>query len=342
MSTSRICVPPRDPLLDILGPIPSGRLVRILAVCAVALGIAGALEAEDIVRVRDASGELVARRGEVVRYSARELQLKSPAGQAVRIPADVIVEVQTERTEAHVRAERAFEQQDYATAMQAFREAYGTEQRDWVRQEIVARLIVTMHSEGQTERAAAAFLGLLQADPETRFLEVIPLAWRPAEPDLAMRRRIDQWIAADQPPAARLLAASWLVSGARRGEADTVLQTLQREQTPWLQQLATAQRWRLEIATSDAAQVARWQAELRRIPDTLQPGPAFVLARAQSRHQQTDAAVLHYLRAAWASSLPQELRRESLQEARTLLIAAGRPDEAQRLGDLPSATDSVP
>lgn len=303
---------------------------------------AGVLVADDQVTVRGEAGESTVRRGEVVRYSARELQLRLPSGRIARLDADQVVSVRTTRTPAHAEAASAWGKGDDARAAELLREAYRSESRGWMRQEIVARLVVAMRNLGQTDKAAAAFLGLMEMEPETRFAHTIPLAWTPAEPDLALRRRMDAWVRPDQAPAARLIAASWLLSGARRGEARRLLETLARDETDWIRQLAAAQLWRADVVTSGADQPARWRAELRTFPASLQPAPSFVVAHAFARHKQEDAAVLAYLRAAWDPWVADDLREAAVREAKMLLTAAGHVEEASRLDDLPASARAFP
>ena len=298
---------------------------------------AGYLAADEVVYV-DTQGQTIRREGDVQRYNLERLLLVSPTGAKSRIPAERVVAVTTGRVAAHRQGRRYQRDRKFAAALASYREAYREERRDWVRQELIAHTIECLTGDGNVRKAIATYLSLLAHDPATRFRHVIPVPWRPAT-DARFENEARGWLADEaQPPAATLIAASWLLSGSHRKEADQALQRLARNGTEranrdldWVAMLATAQRWRLRTVTVEPDEVESWRQHFDRMPDDLKAGPAFVFAQALARQRQIDDAVLAYLQVLWGDTARVDLAGDALWNASQLLQQVGRGLEAKRL-----------
>ncbi len=190
---------------------------------------AHAVWAEDRVRIRTLQGELSERRGEVLRFDARQLELQLGSGTVTRFPSDRVVSVETPRSPAHVAADARWDQRDYAEALEGYRQAYRSERREWLRHEIVARSVICYDRLGQSSKAAELFVSLMSQDPASRFVSAIPLAWRPAELDRSWEATSRRWLNQTSRPIARLIAASWLLAGDQRESAVRALRELSRQ-----------------------------------------------------------------------------------------------------------------
>jgi hypothetical protein len=298
------------------------------------IGCAGTAHAwgEDRVTLLDSRQQPVTRVGEIIQYDADQLQLRSPQGTVSRVSVSRVLKIQTDRSPEHQQADDAFAQGDDAGALRLYQTAYRDESRAWISELLVARAIACQTNLGEVGAAASMFLALLEQTPKTPHVAVVPLAWRAEQPDGTLLAHSDQWLNDAQRPAARLIAASWLLSGPRRTSAQQELTALaQNRATGWLAALAECQLWRTRTVAADAAEVQRWQAARERIPAGLQAGPVFLIAQAQARLQQTDAAVLSYLQVALMHSEHHTLASQSLWEAAQLLQHAQHSDEARRL-----------
>lgn len=117
-----------------------------------------------------------------------------------------------------------------------------------------------------------------------------PIAWRngvqPVAIVQAARKRLQ-----DPSPAVRLVAASWLLSSADRGEAAATLKTLagqtdRRE----IAMLAKCVLWRTATPPDVVASMRSWHQELKRLPIALQTGPMQTMADKFESAGKPDAA----------------------------------------------------
>jgi tetratricopeptide (TPR) repeat protein len=287
---------------------------------------------EDRVTLLDRRDRLVTRSGEILTYDAHQLQLRLPQGTTQRVPTDRVVKIETEREAEHQQADEAFDRRDYASAFALYRSAYRSEMRMWTKQQIVARSVECLRQLGRFREATTTFLALWNQDPATPYFTAIPLAWRAEQVEREWESTALDWLDQSQPTVARLMAASWLLSGRHRTAAEKALVELtERETTNWIGQMAAAQRWRTRVVTAGRDEVLGWQSIVPRLPEGLRSGPSFVLAQALARHHAVDEAVLVYLRIALVDAPAGELAAESLWAAGQLLQQVPEPDEAQRI-----------
>ncbi len=290
------------------------------------------LAAQDRVVAVDSRQREVVRTGKILRYDGRELRIRLGSGNETRIPSRLVTDVQTTHVPAHLEADRHFETRDFATALTWYRQAYRAEPRDWVRRQILAQVVWCQQNLGQFRAAATTFLLLVKDDPQTLHFDAIPLAWRPQQPDAAFENQAIQWVAKDQPSAARLIASSWLLSTSQQAQASRTMRELSRDEDAKIRLLAVAQLWRIQLVMAAKEDVTKkWISTIEKLPMKLRGGPYFVYAQGLLRNGETDAAILAFLRVPIQYSDMHQLASESLWEAAQLLAESEDPDAAKRL-----------
>ena len=308
------------------------RLRMIVAVVAALhlVWFAAPLMAEDAVVLRSESGAGEFRvPGEIIDYTGRAIRIRSDQGLERSYAADRVVRIETEWTLEHVAGDEAQAAGQFAAAIEQYRRAVQTEPRTWVRRKILAELVWCYRAAGRQEAAGDAFLLLLSSDPATPYFDSIPLAWLPTE--AVSPQRATAWLERDDLPAAQLLGASYLMSGAQRGAALAALDQLAQHDDPRIAALAIAQRWRAEAFQATAAETAAWMQVIEQMPEPLRGGAYFVLGQTLARQRRHDEAALALLRVPILFDRDRELAAAALVLAGQSLEQASQPDEARRL-----------
>ena len=289
--------------------------------------------AEDVVIASSVSDEAarVERSGQILDYTGESLKLRTPLGRDEVIPAARIIEVRTTWTEGHLAGRAAREKGDLDEAIEAFREAKLQERRPWAVRQIMAELCGTYLEAERIESAGDEFLAIVASDPATMHFAIMPIAWRPAPPSASLERRAAEWLAKGQPPAARVLGASWLLGGPRRIEATAALDELVKSTDDRVAALAAIQLWRTKLVTAKPADVNAWQEQLQKMPPEVQAAGWFVLGEHSSRLDQPEQAALAYLKAPVLYREQRALAADALLAAGTQLGKMGRDEQAQGL-----------
>ncbi|NQU24580.1 MAG: tetratricopeptide repeat protein [Candidatus Nealsonbacteria bacterium] len=298
--------------------------VTILSLCTPAL-------AQDTVLVASGSeGGRTRITGRILDYTGRELTLEHAGGQQRRIPAELVLNVETPYGQKHTEADALFAAGHFDQALPQYleaRELEDTPQRRWVRRQIIARIVRCYAALGRPDQAGEAFLLLVRADPAMLHFDCIPLAWMPRQPSPAMEQTARRWLQRNE-PAAALLGASHLLAGNARAGALSTLRQLSTSTDRRVALLASAQTWRAELTTADDDRLDTWAQVIEQLPEPLTAGPYFVLGRARAHRKQWD-------RAALASSRVAILHPQQRPLAAQSLVDAGRCLE--ELGDLKGA-----
>jgi tetratricopeptide (TPR) repeat protein len=234
--------------------------------------------------------------GQIIDFTGTELTLKTTFGTTDVIPANRVVEIQTKWTRAHGAARTARIAGNLEEAIAAFRRAKGEESRLWARRQVAAELAGCYLEAGRIDSAGDEFLAVVASDPATPHYDCIPVAWRAAPPDRLLESRATAWLAMEANPAARLLGASWLLSGAQRPAATAALEGLSADSEPRIAGLATIQLWRTKLVTAKEEEIRRWLAQLERMPTEIQASGWYVLGDLLSRQEQPQQAALAYLK----------------------------------------------
>jgi tetratricopeptide (TPR) repeat protein len=295
------------------------------------LTLAGFAIAEDtvIIAAGQNAGAQTRRTGEIVDFTGETLTLRTATGAEAAIPADRVLEVQTDWTAPHVRGDELFAENKFAEALDQYRAAAREESRAWVRRRLMAQAVWCYRYLGQPEYAAGTFLTLVADDPKTQHFDAIPLAWTPAQPGASFAGRLPAWLESDN-DAAALIAASWLLATREQSSAAEKLRELALAGDARIALLAEAQRWRIGAAATEA-EIARRLSIVERMPEPLRAGPYFLIGQAQARLKQAPGAALTLLRVPVLYPQHRELAAESLLAAARHLEQNDRREEALRV-----------
>ena len=121
-----------------------------------------------------------------------------------------------------------------------------------------------LRASGELTRACEAFALISASDPQTQYVDVLPLPWVAHARQRVDARLAEKWFAADGQPALRLMGAAWLLDGQRRKEALSELERLSLTDDKLIAMLAMAQIWRTRLVTVDKASLDRWQKAAKR------------------------------------------------------------------------------
>lgn len=272
--------------------------VVISQLLAFVIGLAGGTCAADTVVYRtgeDGSGRATAT-GTIEELAGGILVLLRESGVRQSIPESRVLRLESDWSAMHEAGDRLMEAGEFDEAARSYRAAIAGEPRSWVKRKIVAGLIQCNKNLGQSQQAGVAFLELLRSDPKTHYFHLIPLSWRPYQPDRNLQGQAEDWLRADSSPVAVLMGASWLLSTGRRGDAIESLRQLTAERDSRVAFLSQAQLWRTLTATATVSDVETWQAMVGRMPTRLRGGPYFVVGRAWGAQGRHELAALSFLR----------------------------------------------
>jgi tetratricopeptide (TPR) repeat protein len=286
--------------------------------------------AEDVVVFRGGkeAKQTLRRTGTIEDYSGAGLVLKTSAGREETIPIERIIEIQSPRSEEETKGDALARAGKLPEAIDAYRAAQRSESRRWVVRRIMARLVSCYEQQGQIDSAGEGFLALLASDAETPYFSAIPLAWRTSA---ATPTQAKAWLGQTKEPAAVLLGASWLLSGADRPRAIDALTALSTDLDPRIAQLATAQLWRTKLVTASPDEIDRWQAQLEKLPGELRAGPLLVIGDGLLRHNRSEDALLAYLQVPLVYNSRETLSCEGLFSAARIMDKLKRTGDAARL-----------
>ncbi|MDA8563828.1 tetratricopeptide repeat protein [Mariniblastus sp.] len=278
--------------------------ILCLLLAAPMLGVAGGeefdLERPDTVVVRSGqSGKADQNegtrrlRGKIVRWQGSALTLM--AGSRERQIDNVrIVDVETAWSKSAVEARQQTAVGNFSRAIVLLRQAIQEEQRPWAGAILQADLVRALLATEQSAAACEQFLMLLRDDPNTRFLNIAPLAWTEGSSDASLVGRASEWLKAES-PTAQLLAASYLIGTPQQETALETLERLAQDLDQQIAGLAAAQVWRTRKDV-DVRVIEEWKQKLLLLPKELRPGPYYVLAKHFEVANQYDEAVTTWMR----------------------------------------------
>lgn len=287
--------------------------------------------AQDVVTIVGPTGRRTRLVGRVVAYNGRELRLVRRGGRTQSVPAEQVVAVMPHYGRNHELANARFAARQYAEALPLYRLARtDATDRAWVRRLITAEIVRCLAALGRVDEAGEEFLILIQSDPQTPYLDCIPLTWLARQPSIALDRAARRWIGRQEPTAV-LLGASHLLTSRDRSSALARLQQLIATPDRRIAQLALAQTWRTQTVTVTDAKIDAWRLAIEQMPDALTAGPYYTLGRALARRQQWERAALAMLHVPLLHSNQHALAAQSLNDAGRALEQLGRTNEALRL-----------
>ncbi len=287
-------------------------------------------QAQDTVITRgDDSGKTAKRRGEIVAWKGTALSLKSGA-RTREIANDRIVQIETDWSTEYATGKSLSAKRKFAEAIVSFRKALNIEQREWAKTIIRAELIKAYSAAEQDRSAIEEFGSITASDPQTRFMNLIPLAWAGSVGAADIRNYTESWLAANE-PVLQLMAASWHLGGPKRSDAIQVLKKLANDFEPRIANLAAAQLWRTELTNVNPGQLKKWIQRIAQMPKDLRAGPYFVLGSAQSRLKMTDQAAINFMRIPILYPQHPNLAAASLYKCGNLMHNEQRTEEAKSI-----------
>jgi hypothetical protein len=300
----------------------------VLGILAAAYGL---LQADDRVRYYSSSGRMETAQGQVERFEDGQLQIREPSGRVLQIDQQDIIDADGgwPLFDQGVRGgERGLEEREWGAQVERIKQVYAVEQRPWARHVLLARAARLYRRQEQWDQAASTFLAIARDDPDTIHWADAPLVWQPTELPGRVLQSAERLM--DNPlPAAQLIGASWLLSGAGRPRAQRTLDQLADSSDPLVAGLARWQRRRTEVVQVRAEQLADWRMAIDHLPGRLAAGPYFLLGQALSRHGQSTSSALAFLRVGMMYNHDPSLAAEALFMAAGQLEKSGRAAHAQ-------------
>lgn len=222
---------------------------------------------------------IAVRLGEIKQFDAESLRIVFAGDEAeTLIAADRVVWIERAGSSQQERAAVAmFREGNYAESLRPLLDVLAERPPVW-RQQSLSMMAAYAAWRSSRERIALEVVDQLDERP----LPPLTLAWLPidwsgerssaAARDLAVAR-LD-----DASPAVRLVSASWLLSGATRGQAIAVLQSLSTAaERPQIARLAACLQWRVAAPPEVKASSEKWRTQLDEMPLALQVGPTLTL-----------------------------------------------------------------
>lgn len=178
-------------------------------------------------------------------------------------------------------------------AIQKYLAALEEEKRPWAQRIIRSKLMTAYQLVGNSPAAIQEFRIIIQQDPNSRFINQMPLPWSSRVPRVA---GASDWLKSNEAPI-RLLGAGWSLTSQtnQQEKAATALDELAGDLDPRIRDLATAQLWRLRTRLSPK-QVQQWQRVVNEIEPDNRAGALLIVANAQQKQGDLDAALLNWMK----------------------------------------------
>jgi tetratricopeptide (TPR) repeat protein len=237
-------------------------------------------------------------KGRILDYTGRGLQLELLSGLEKVIPAEDILQIETNRTPQQRAARLAVKAGQIEKALRNYHRLLDTdvEERPWVRREILAELIECQRGLGLYDQAANNFIRLLEQDPNTPYLDAIPLLWAGGAQITPKTSKHAEARLASRVPLVRLLGASFLLTSSHRERAAQVLMQLRENPDTIISSLATAQWLRTRVLKASQQDIRLCQQAIADLPAQLRSGPYYVLGQlyaSRDEHRQAAIAMMH-------------------------------------------------
>lgn len=293
------------------------------------LGQPGLAQVDTVVTRGDNSSATAKHRGVITNWTGPSLSLQN--GTRTReIDNDRIVEIQTSWNPDYLLGKQLLETGKVSQAAAKLRTALAGETRPWAQTIIRSELVRALSAAEDYPVAIQEFAKIIAADPNTRFMHLVPLPWSGSVGNASVEK-IAQPLLASSETALQLIGASWLTGGSDRARARRVLEKLATDDEPEIAGLAAAQLWRTEIASVDQMKAGHWEQRILQMPNSVRAGPYYVLAMAQARLNQDQQAAVNLMRIPILFPEQEALCSASLYKCAKLLHNSGQTDEAKTL-----------
>jgi tetratricopeptide (TPR) repeat protein len=305
------------------------RLSLVLIGCACTVPAAVAADRITI-RPADSVGRIVVT-GDIEDYNDEFLNLRASGGSLQTYPAGVISAVETYRAPTHQTGIERYRRGDIAAAIADFQQALQREQRKWMRREILSWIVRCHQRQGDRDAAAARFVEIVAEEPHTRFWNVAPLTWMASTPSERLQVSGKHWVTAPT-EAVRLVGASVLLGAPQtRLTGIAELHKLARSQDRYVGALAQAQIWNATLGTNitSVEELARWERDIGRMPESIRGGPWFALGQARVHRNEPEEAAAAFLRVLIVHDADELLAARAGLEAGLALERINRDDESR-------------
>jgi len=243
-------------------------------------------------------------------------------------------------TAPYAQARRLLKESQYQAALEkcdeALKEQWPPRYTNTI-QATAARCCLGLH---RRDAALVRLESIYQRNASSSHLTLLPLVWDERLPD-SERLTMDPRDLQSESVPRRLCAASALLHRSEyRDECAAILKQLRTSGRLPLSILAETQSWRLLISDREAESVTlstitRWQGRVSELPEPIQAGPHFVVARGLRTRRRLEQAALEFLWAPYMQCEDPFLAASSLFEAADCLQKAGQlPASRQLFGEL--------
>lgn len=249
--------------------------------------------AQDVLFIKKADSDVTSRRkGTIVQWLGYSITLSSN-GSPKEFDSTQLVDFQTAWPATYESGKQLAAAGKTNQAIQKYRQALTDEKRPWAQRIIRSKLMAAYQLVGNASAAVNEFRIIIDQDPNSRFISQMPLPWS----NLAQRvTGASDWLASDQ-TAIQLLGAGWSLTSQknRQAQATAALDQLAGDLDPRIRDLATAQLWRLRTRLSPK-EVQQWQRVVDGMESENRAGAMLILANAQQRQGDLDAALLNWMK----------------------------------------------
>ena len=283
------------------------RLTAVLVLLSLLICFANTSNAQDVLLVKKANSDTINKRKGFIEDWLGDSITISVNGSSKEIDSARVVDLQTTWPAAYESGKRLAADGKTGEAIKKYREALTVEKRPWAQRIIRSKLIPAYQLIGNSSAAVNEFRTIIDQDPNTRFMHLIPLPWSnrvfpvPGASD---------WLDSDQ-TALQLLGAGWSLTSEKNQQkrAAETLDKLAGDLDPRIRNLATAQLWRLRTRLSPK-QIKQWERIVVGMEPENRAGAMLILANAQQKHGNLDAALLNWMKIV------------TLHEHQSMLVAA--------------------
>ena len=263
-------------------------LLGLLIICFGNVGLA-----QDVLTIRKADTEITRRhKGTIKEWLGFSITL-SKDGSAKEFDSTLIVDVQTAWPAAYESGNRLASAGKTNQAIQKYLAALNVEERPWAQRIIRSKLITAYQLVGNSPAAIQQFRAIIGQDPNSRFIDQMPLPWSSRVPRVA---GASEWLDSNQ-TSIRLLGAGWSLTSQNNEQekAAAALDELAGDLDPRIRDLATAQLWRLRTRLN-LKQIQQWQRVINEMEPNNRAGATLILANAQQKQGDLDSALLNWMK----------------------------------------------
>ena len=283
-------------------------------------------QTDTVVTQRKSDAPPVTRKGTITQWIGDSLTINSK-GVEREIDNDTIIKFETVWGDNYNQGVQELESGNPSFAIVQFEEALSNETRPWAKLIIRTQLIEAYQSIEKYADAIRHFEAILREDPQTRFLPLAPICWTGT--GTVMANTISR-LGNSRDSFLQLIGASWMLSSPQRNTGIQILQTLSGDIDPRIKNIAIVQLWRTRLNVTDK-QIKPWEKTILGLPREFRAGPYLVLAEAQSRVAQPQAAIANLMRIPILFPEQKSLVAAALYRVGNLLDNQGKSELAQSI-----------